>query len=108
MKNTDILASTHGAQLTNMLFMPKGSSVMEMFPTGWLESAGVGQFIYQWFPNWTELHYEGAWRDPTGLNCSKPVGEEDDPSVLISCRRTKKWELMLATWLIGQEELSIE
>ncbi|CAL5384017.1 unnamed protein product [Camellia sinensis] len=36
MTNTDIMASPHGAQLTNMLFMDRGSSIMELFPKGWL------------------------------------------------------------------------
>ncbi|KAF5955342.1 hypothetical protein HYC85_008198 [Camellia sinensis] len=40
MTNTDIVASPHGAQLTNMLFMDRGSSIMEFFPKGWLEHAG--------------------------------------------------------------------
>ncbi|KAK3231002.1 hypothetical protein Dsin_002883 [Dipteronia sinensis] len=34
MTNTDVLASPHGAQLTNMLFMDQNSSVMEFFPRG--------------------------------------------------------------------------
>ncbi|XP_058085979.1 uncharacterized protein LOC131233325 [Magnolia sinica] len=72
MRNTDVLATAHGAQLTNMMFMPKGSSVMEMFPKGWLEGAGIGQYIYQWFASWSEMNYEGAWRDTDGLDCPGP------------------------------------
>lgn len=72
MRNSDVVVSTHGAQLTNMMFMPPGSSVMEMFPTGWLQGAGPGQFIYQWLADWSHLHYEGAWRDPHGIMCPRP------------------------------------
>lgn len=39
--NTDIVASPCGAQLTNMLFMDPGSSVMEFYPKGWLEYAPI-------------------------------------------------------------------
>ncbi|XP_068634587.1 uncharacterized protein [Aristolochia californica] len=63
MRDTDVVVTTHGAQLSNMMFMAKGSSVMEMFPKGWLEGAGVGQYIYRWFASWCEMRYEGAWRD---------------------------------------------
>ncbi|KAH9330943.1 hypothetical protein KI387_003051, partial [Taxus chinensis] len=44
MSMTDILATVHGAQLTDMIFMDKNSSVMEMFPRGWFELAGNGQY----------------------------------------------------------------
>ncbi|XP_077234275.1 uncharacterized protein LOC143876460 [Tasmannia lanceolata] len=71
MRNTDILATTHGAQLSNMMFMPKGRSVMEMFPKGWLEGAGIGQYIYQWFADWSQMNYEGSWRDTDGLDCQR-------------------------------------
>ncbi|KAM7253274.1 hypothetical protein ACFE04_025892 [Oxalis oulophora] len=40
MTDTDIVASPQGAQLTNMIFMDRNSSVMEFFPNGWLELAG--------------------------------------------------------------------
>ncbi|KAJ3709246.1 hypothetical protein LUZ61_012951 [Rhynchospora tenuis] len=72
MRKTDIVVTTHGGQLTNMVFMPPGSSVMEMFPTGWLEGAGSGQFIYLWFAGWSRMHYENAWRDPHGIRCPYP------------------------------------
>ncbi|XP_024022954.1 uncharacterized protein LOC112092041 [Morus notabilis] len=35
MTNIDIVASPHGAQLTNMIFMDRNSSVMEFFPKDW-------------------------------------------------------------------------
>ncbi|KAI3929040.1 hypothetical protein MKX01_029569 [Papaver californicum] len=34
MSSTDIVASPHGAQLTNQVLMDRGSSVMELFPRG--------------------------------------------------------------------------
>ncbi|KAL6008242.1 hypothetical protein ACLOJK_033748 [Asimina triloba] len=70
MRNTNILATAHGAQLSNMMFMAKGSTVMEMFPKGWLEGAGIGQYVYQWFASWCQMSY-GAWRDATsdGVDC---------------------------------------
>jgi hypothetical protein len=45
MSKTDILLSVHGAQLANMIFMSPGGRVLEMFPKGWLELAGHGQYI---------------------------------------------------------------
>eukprot|EP01018_Ginkgo_biloba_P034836 Gb_01085 [translate_table: standard] len=72
MSTTDILATAHGAQLTNILFMSKGSSVMEMFPKGWLEGAGVGQYIYHWFANWSGMKHEGTYRDTEGPKCPNP------------------------------------
>ncbi|GLJ46710.1 hypothetical protein SUGI_0984730 [Cryptomeria japonica] len=72
MSRTDIVASAHGAQMTNMMFMEKGSSVMEMFPKGWLEGAGVGQYIYQWFASWTGMNHEGTYRDTQGPECPNP------------------------------------
>ncbi|XP_002965175.2 uncharacterized protein LOC9660179 isoform X3 [Selaginella moellendorffii] len=69
MSKSDVLLTAHGAQLTNMMFMPRGGSVMELFPKGWLEFAGVGQYIYTWLADWTGLKHEGAWRDPDGPDC---------------------------------------
>ncbi|KAJ6733747.1 GLYCOSYLTRANSFERASE [Salix koriyanagi] len=40
MSLTDILATPHGAQLTNLFLMDRNSSIMEFFPKGWLELAG--------------------------------------------------------------------
>ncbi|KAK9166237.1 hypothetical protein Scep_001428 [Stephania cephalantha] len=75
MSETDILISPHGAQLTNMFFMDKNSSVMEFFPKGWLKLAGVGQYVFQWIASWSGMRHQGAWRDPNGDPCPYP---EDD------------------------------
>ncbi|GLJ46613.1 hypothetical protein SUGI_0982170 [Cryptomeria japonica] len=72
MSRTDILVSVHGAQLTNMIFMEKGSSVMEMFPKGWLEGAGVGQYVFHWLASWTGMNHEGTYRDSEGPDCPNP------------------------------------
>lgn len=72
MSTTDILATAHGAQLTNMMFLSKGSSVMEMFPKGWLEGAGVGQYIYHWLASWSGMNHEGTYRDTEGPDCPYP------------------------------------
>nr|GMD85869.1 uncharacterized protein LOC109165637 [Ipomoea batatas] len=72
MSSTDILISPHGAQLTNMFFMDKNSSVMEFFPKGWLKLAGVGQLVYHWIASWSGMKHEGAWRDPDGDPCPYP------------------------------------
>lgn len=75
MSLTDILASPHGAQLTNMFLMDRNSSVMEFFPKGWLKLAGVGQYVYHWIASWSGMKHQGAWRDPDGDPCPFP---EDD------------------------------
>jgi len=75
MSLTDILVSTHGAQLTNMFLMNKNSSVMEFFPKGWLKLAGVGQYVYHWMASWSGMRHQGAWRDPDGDEC--PYAEDD-------------------------------
>ncbi|KAJ7295239.1 hypothetical protein O6H91_04G028000 [Diphasiastrum complanatum] len=75
LSRTDILVTSHGAQLTNIMFMSRGSSVMEMFPKGWLKFAGIGQNIYKWLTDWTGLHHEGAWHDTEGPDCPYPVTE---------------------------------
>ncbi|KAG0580919.1 hypothetical protein KC19_4G210700 [Ceratodon purpureus] len=75
MSRTDVLISVHGAQLTNMMFMSPGSRVMEMFPKGWEEFAGVGQEIYKWQADWTRMVHAGRWRDPEGPDCPYPKSE---------------------------------
>lgn len=72
MTYTDIVASPHGAQLTNMLFMDRGSSVMEFFPKGWLEHAGVGQYAHHWMANQSGMKHRGAWWDSAGEDCPTP------------------------------------
>ncbi|KAL3635332.1 hypothetical protein CASFOL_019879 [Castilleja foliolosa] len=76
MSLTDILISAHGAQLTNVIFMDRNSSVMELFPKGFLEHAGVGQYVYHWLASWSGMRHEGVWRDPVGDQCPFP---ENDP-----------------------------
>ncbi|KAK1290672.1 hypothetical protein QJS10_CPB18g00802 [Acorus calamus] len=90
MRNSDILASIHGAQMTNMMFMPPGSGVMEMYPKGWLEGAGIGQYTYQWFANWSQMSYEGSWRDTDGPDC--------DHSQCFKDRQVGLNETFLAEW----------
>ncbi|KAL2231486.1 uncharacterized protein LOC105155208 [Sesamum indicum] len=75
MSYTDIVISAHGAQLSNMILMDRNSSVMELFPKGWLELAGVGQYVHHWLASWSGMRHEGAWRDPIGDHCPFP---EDD------------------------------
>ncbi|WOH07033.1 hypothetical protein DCAR_0626462 [Daucus carota subsp. sativus] len=72
MTYTDVVASPHGAQLTNMFFMDRGSSVMEFFPKGWLEHAGVGQYAHHWMANQSGMKHQGAWCDSTGEDCPTP------------------------------------
>ncbi|KAH6813468.1 transmembrane protein [Perilla frutescens var. frutescens] len=72
MSSTDILISAHGAQLSNMILMDRNSSVMELFPKGWKELAGVGQYVHHWLASWSGMKHEGAWRDPHGAPCPYP------------------------------------
>lgn len=76
MSLTDIVISAHGAQLSNMILMDRDSSVMELFPKGWLELAGVGQYVHHWLASWSGMKHEGAWRDPVG-DPSCPFPEDD-------------------------------
>ncbi|KAI5084814.1 hypothetical protein GOP47_0000983 [Adiantum capillus-veneris] len=72
MSRTNILVSAHGAQLANIIFMPPEGRVLEMFPFGWLEMAGHGQYIYRNLANWVNLQHEGYWRDPSTPPCPNP------------------------------------
>ncbi|XP_031112053.1 uncharacterized protein LOC116016025 [Ipomoea triloba] len=72
MTNTDIVASPHGAQLTNMFFMDRGSSVMEFFPKGWREYSGIGRFAHHWMATQSGMNHRGAWWDPNGPDCPNP------------------------------------
>ena len=72
MSYTDILVSAHGAQLTNIIFMSPGRRIMEIFPGGWLEYAGQGQYVYKNLVSWIGLHHEGFWRDPSTTPCPNP------------------------------------
>ena len=75
MSTTDVLVTVHGAHETNMMWMSPGSRVMEMFPKGWLEYAGIGQHIYKWLADWTRVVHEGTWQDPEGPDCPYPKTE---------------------------------
>ncbi|KAL6498439.1 hypothetical protein OROHE_026707 [Orobanche hederae] len=74
MSNTDVVASPHGAQLANMFFMDRNSSVMEFFPKGWLEYAGNGQYCFHWLADQTGMKHPGAWWDSIGEgeDCPNP------------------------------------
>ncbi|RRT80768.1 hypothetical protein B296_00003120 [Ensete ventricosum] len=69
MSETDVLVSPHGAQLTNLFLMDKNSSIMELYPKGWKELAGVGQYVYHWMADWAGMQHKGSWRDPQGEKC---------------------------------------
>ncbi|KDP41446.1 hypothetical protein JCGZ_15853 [Jatropha curcas] len=76
MTYTDIVVSPHGAQLTNMLFMDRNSSVMEFFPKGWLELAGIGQYAHHWMADQTGIRHEGTWWEPLGKKeCPLPQND---------------------------------
>ncbi|CAN1345584.1 hypothetical protein LINPERPRIM_LOCUS40415 [Linum perenne] len=76
MTETDIVASPHGAQLTNMLFMDRGSSVMEFFPKGWFELAGIGQYAHHWMAGQSGMTHQGAWWEPLSkIECPNPENE---------------------------------
>ncbi|KAJ4813515.1 hypothetical protein LUZ62_026081 [Rhynchospora pubera] len=72
MSETDILVTPHGAQMTNILFMERNSSVMEFYPKGWEDLAGVGQYVYKWLSDWAGMRHQGVWRDPEGPPCPDP------------------------------------
>lgn len=72
MSLTDIVVSAHGAQLTNLIHMDRNSSVMELFPKGWLELAGIGQYVFHWLASWSGMKHEGTWRDPYPAYCPYP------------------------------------
>ncbi|CAN6174621.1 unnamed protein product [Urochloa humidicola] len=66
---TDVLISAHGAQMTNMLFMDRNSSVMEFYPLGWKQRAGGGQYVFRWMADWAGMRHEGSWWEPVGEPC---------------------------------------
>ncbi|KAL6844858.1 hypothetical protein ACP4OV_025517 [Aristida adscensionis] len=69
LSGTDVLISAHGAQMTNLLFMDRGSSVMEFYPLGWKERAGGGQYVFRWMASWAGMRHEGSWWDPALEPC---------------------------------------
>ncbi|RWR89970.1 Glycosyltransferase AER61 [Cinnamomum micranthum f. kanehirae] len=100
MSETDILASPHGAQLTNMFLMERDSSVMEFYPRGWLELAGVGQYVYKWEASWSGMRHQGAWRDPEeGEECPNPKDRGDCFSFYKSGKIGHN-ETFLTAWIV--------
>jgi hypothetical protein len=70
LSETDVLATAHGAQMTNMIFMDRNSSVMEFYPFGWKERAGIGQYVFRWLADWAGMRHQGAYRDSGGPACN--------------------------------------
>ncbi|CAO2188344.1 unnamed protein product [Urochloa humidicola] len=83
LSETDVLVSAHGAQLANMMFMDRGSSVMEFYPLGWRQRAGGGQFVYRWMADRAGMRHEGSWWDTHGEPCP---GSPD----ILSCYKDRK------------------
>ncbi|KAI6700496.1 hypothetical protein NL676_014820 [Syzygium grande] len=75
MSMTDVLASPHGAQPTNLFIMDRNSSAMEFYPRGWVRYARVGQYVYQWLSSWSGMRHQGAWWDPIGDKCPYLEGD---------------------------------
>ncbi|RLM61163.1 hypothetical protein C2845_PM14G15340 [Panicum miliaceum] len=80
---TDVLVTPHGAQLTNLLFMDRNSSVVEFYPLGWRQRAGGGQFVYRWMADRAGMRHEGSWWDPHGEPCP---GSPD----ILSCYKNRQ------------------
>jgi hypothetical protein len=80
---TDVLISAHGAQMTNMMFMNRNSSIMEFYPMGWRQRAGGGQFVYRWMADRAGMRHEGSWWDPNGQPCPR------SPDIL-SCYKNRQ------------------
>ncbi|KAJ4763750.1 transmembrane protein [Rhynchospora pubera] len=70
LSETDILATPHGAQMTNMIFMERPGSLMEFYPTGWKEMAGGGQYVFRWLADWAGMRHQGSWWDDGGSACN--------------------------------------
>ncbi|XP_006660718.1 uncharacterized protein LOC102719041 [Oryza brachyantha] len=83
LSGTDVLISSHGAQMTNLVFMDRNSSIMEFYPKGWRERAGGGQFVYRWGADRAGLRHEGSWWDPHGDPCP---GSPD----ILSCYKNRQ------------------
>ncbi|GJM98557.1 hypothetical protein PR202_ga15581 [Eleusine coracana subsp. coracana] len=96
LSGTDVLVSAHGAQMTNLLFMDRNSSVMELYPMGWKERAGGGQYVFRWMAGWAGMRHEGSWWDDT--TDVEPCPDSPD---IYSCwknRRIGHDEAYFATW----------
>ncbi|CAL5001913.1 unnamed protein product [Urochloa decumbens] len=83
MSETDVLVTPHGAQVTNLLFMDRSSSIMEFYPLGWRQRAGGGQFVYRWMASRAGMRHEGSWWDPHGEPC---LGSPD----VLSCYKSRQ------------------
>ncbi|KAK3130288.1 hypothetical protein QOZ80_6BG0491370 [Eleusine coracana subsp. coracana] len=83
MSATDVLISAHGAQMTNMLFMDRSSSIMEFYPMGWRQRAGGGQFVYRWMADRAGMRHEGSWWDPNGEPCPRSTD-------ILSCYKNRQ------------------
>jgi hypothetical protein len=69
LSDTDVLISAHGAQMTNLVFMDRNSSIMEFYPMGWRQRAAGGQFVFRWMANRAGMRHGGSWWDPAGDSC---------------------------------------
>ncbi|CAM0908865.1 unnamed protein product [Alopecurus aequalis] len=84
LSDTDVLISAHGAQMTNLVFMDRNSSIMEFYPMGWRQRAAGGQFVFRWMANRAGMQHEGSWWDPVGDPC--PNGNTD----FLSCYKNRQ------------------
>uniref|UniRef100_A0ACD5UGR1 Uncharacterized protein n=1 Tax=Avena sativa TaxID=4498 RepID=A0ACD5UGR1_AVESA len=84
LSETDVLISAHGAQMTNLLFMDRNSSIMELYPMGWRQRAGGGQFVFRGMASWAGMRHEGSWWDPAGDPC--PDGNPD----ILGCYKNRQ------------------
>ncbi|KAL9255250.1 hypothetical protein AKJ16_DCAP02486 [Drosera capensis] len=76
--HTDILASPHGAQMTNMIFMDRNSTVMEFFPKGWRELAGAGQYAFHWLAEQSGMNHPDAWWEKLDKkHCPHPENDHE-------------------------------
>ncbi|KAL9141371.1 hypothetical protein ABFS82_14G098600 [Erythranthe guttata] len=98
MSLTDVMVSAHGAQLSNIFLMDKNSSVMELFPKGWLELAGVGQYVYRDLAGWSGMIHEGAWRDPAGDRRPFPENDQRCMSVVYKNGKIGHNETYFSEW----------
>lgn len=72
LSRTDVFISAHGAQMTNLVFMDRKSSIMELYLMGWR------QFVFH-----AGMRHEGSWWDPAGDPC--PDGNPD----IFSCYKNR-------------------
>ncbi|XP_044973256.1 uncharacterized protein LOC123440772 [Hordeum vulgare subsp. vulgare] len=84
LSGTDVFISAHGAQMTNLVFMDRNSSIMEFYPMGWRQRAAGGQFVFRWMASRAGMRHEGSWWDPAGDPC--PDGNPD----VFSCYKNRR------------------